>query len=122
MPESVRLSAFIQDHFRSVWTLEILLFLRNSATDSWSREQVVQSLRASDSLVSQSLRELVAGGLVLCDEDGAARFSPATADLEKLAADVDDLYTRKPGAVRRLIINSGTRLSAFSDSFRLRRD
>jgi hypothetical protein len=123
MPANADLAAFIRDHFRSVWTLELLLFLKENASTSWPSEALVQALRASDAIVSKSLDVLLAGGLIVSDSEGRVQYAPVTADLGKLVEETQLLYARKPDAVRRLIVSSaGAGLSAFAESFRLRRD
>ena len=122
MPANPALAAFIRDHFRSVWALELLLFLKNNSSAAWQNDALVQALRASDAIVTKSVDILVAGGLIILD-DGGARYSPATNDLRQLIDETEALYASKPDAVRRLIVSStGADLSAFADSFRLRRD
>ena len=122
MPANPALAAFIRNHFRSVWALELLLFLKNNSSTSWRNDALVQALRASDAIVTKSVDTLVAGGLIILDDSGA-RYVPATDDLRRLIDETQALYASKPDAVRRLIVlSSGADLSAFADSFRLRRD
>ena len=114
------IAAFIRNQFRSVWTLEVLLFLKSNPDTAYGSTELVQSLRASDAIVSSCLNMLQAGGLIVMDEQGAARYAPASAELGALADETEKLYAAKPDAVRRLIVmaaNSG--LAAFSDSFQL---
>ena len=114
------ITAFIRNQFRSVWTLEVLLFLKSHPDDSFQSADLVQRLRASDAIVSSCLNMLQAGGLIVMDEEGAARYAPASPELGALADETHKLYVAKPDAVRRLIVmeaNSG--LAAFSDSFQL---
>ena len=117
------IASFIRDHFRSVWSLELLLFLKRNAATGWSNDALVEALRASDAIVARSLESLLAGGLILTNDDGHSQYAPATNGLRKLVDDTQQLYDKKPDAVRRLIISSsGVGLSAFADSFRLWKD
>jgi hypothetical protein len=117
------IASFIRDHFRSVWALELLLFLKRNAATGWSNDALVEALRASEAIVAKCLEELLAGGLILTDDDGHSQYAPATDGLRKLVDDTQQLYDKKPDAVRRLIISSsGVGLSAFADSFRLWKD
>ena len=118
MPANPDLAAFIGDNFHSVWALEILLFLKNNPSTAWRRDSLVEALRASDLVVTKGLDTLQAGGLVVSENDGSARYSPASAHLRHLVDQTELLYAKKPDAVRRLIVSS-TGLSAFADSFRL---
>ena len=123
MPASDELADFIRHHFRSVWSLEVLLHLRRNPSRAWSRAELVDALRASQAVVATSLESLLAGGLILVERDGAARYGPAGADLQRLVEETDVLYARKPDAVRRLIVLSrDSAVSAFADAFKLRRD
>ena len=122
MPDATELAAFISDNFRSIWALELLLFLKDHAATAWQNEVLVQALRASDVIVSTSVESLLAGGLILTDKTGA-KYAPATEGLDELVEETQRLYARKPDAVRRLIVSSPTTgLSAFAESFRFRRD
>lgn len=123
MPSDPDLASFIRTQFPSIWSLEVLLFLRKNSSASWQNEQMVIELRASDLIITSALRSLHAGGLVILDDDGSARYSTATPDLDKLVSETEVLYRQKPGAVRTLIINTSSgALSAFSASFNFRRE
>jgi hypothetical protein len=122
MTASTELIEFIRTQFRSVWSLELLLFLKHNPQD-WLQRELVERMRASEAIVSSSLARLCAGGLIVWEQGGPARYCPASEDLAQMAHAVERLYASKPGAVRRVIVtNSTTDLQAFSDSFRLRRD
>ena len=123
MPASPELAGFIRDHFRSVWSLELLLFLKRHAEGGWGNEALVEKLRASDSVVATGIEVLLAGGLIVLEGDNLARYRPAGADLERLVGETEELYAKKPDAVRRLIVlSAGSGISAFAEAFRLRRD
>ena len=116
------IAAFLRDHFKSVWALELLLFLKEHDDESWTSEQLVAALRTSETIVSASLATLLAGGLV-SDDNGRVRYAPASNDLSRLVDVTQAMYAKKPDAVRRAIVSSSaTGLSAFADSFRLRND
>ena len=66
---------------------------------------------------------LVAAGLVTVEEDGEARYLPASDDIARLAEATQKLYAKRPDAVRRLIVMSSNEgITAFADAFRLRKD
>ena len=123
MPASQELAEFIRHHFRSVWSLELLLFLKREVDRAWPEDELVEALRASQAVITTSLDVLLAGGLIVREKDGLARYAPASSDLRRLVDETDSLYARKPDAVRRLIVSTAANgVSAFADSFRLRRD
>lgn len=122
MKANDELSGFIRSSFRSVWSLEVLLLLKRER-HFWSGPEIVDALRASELIVSQSLASLAAAGLVVLDEEGRARFAPASEALRHLVEEVETLYSKSPDAVRRLIVSaSASGLAAFADAFRLRKD
>ena len=117
------ISDFIRVTFRSVWALELLCILRKQPDRALSHAEMVAGLRGSDAVVTRSLASLLAAGLVLTEADGSARYAPAGASLDAQAAAAVDMYRVSPQAVRRLIISSANPgITAFADSFRLRKD
>lgn len=123
MPASQEVTEFIRSHFRSVWSLELLVHLRRNADRTWSTAQLVDVLRASEAVVATGVETLLAGGLILVEKDGGARYAPVSPDLDTRVGETIEVYGRKPDAVRRLIVlsaNSG--VTAFAEAFRLRRD
>jgi DNA-binding transcriptional regulator PaaX len=117
------IAAFLRAHFKSVWALELLLFLKADARRAWTGEQLVEALRTSETIVTTSLASLVAGGLIVDEPEGRVRYAPASDDLSRLVDVTQALYAKKPDAVRRVIVSgAATGLSAFANSFRLRND
>ena len=123
MPSEHDVAAFIRASFRSVWALELLCMLRQNRDRSLSREEMVAGLRGSDLVVMQGVDTLSAAGLVVGEEDGAARYQPASPQLVSLVEATERLYRTSPDAVRRMIVAaSNPGISAFADAFRLRKD
>ncbi|WP_114953281.1 hypothetical protein [Sphingosinicella terrae] len=123
MPSKQDVSSFIRATFRSVWALELLCFLRQNRGRSLSHEEMVAGLRGSDLVVTQSLEALSAAGLILVDADGSGRYQPASEALDKLVEKTEALYNTSPDAVRRMIVAAANpSITAFADSFRLRKD
>jgi hypothetical protein len=122
-PSNQDLDDFIRASFRSVWALELLRFLRQNRDRSLSHSEMVTALRGSDLVITQSVESLAAAGLVLTGADGAARYGPASDQLEEMADRAEGLYARSPDAVRRTIVaaaNPG--VAAFAAAFRIRKD
>lgn len=122
MPADEGLKRFISTSFRSVWSLELLLFLKRRP-GAYEREELIAALYGSELIVQQALDWLVAVGLAILDEQGRASYLPATPELASLVQRTEDLYGRKPDAVRRLIVaGAAPGLTAFADAFRFRKD
>ena len=116
-------AAFLRGHFKSVWALELLLFLKDHADEAWPDDALVTALRTSETIVSMSVGTLLAGGLIAKEADCAVRYAPASEDLSRLVDVTQALYAKKPNAVRRVIVGESTQgLSAFANSFKLRND
>jgi len=121
MPADEGLKRFISTSFRSVWSLELLLFLKRRP-GAYDREELIAALYGSELIVQQALDWLVAVGLAILDEQGRAAYHPATPELASLVERTEDLYGRKPDAVRRLIVaGAAPGLTAFADAFRFRK-
>jgi len=122
MTPQEEIASFVSTSFRSVWSLELLLLLKREP-GSHAVGELVGMLRASDLVVRHALADLVAAGLVAVDEQGRAAFAPASPHLSAMATGAEELYARRPDAVRRLIVSaSAPNLTAFADAFRLRKD
>jgi hypothetical protein len=116
------LARFIAASFRSVWSLELLLLLKREG-GLHTREELIRALRGSELVVAQALEGLVGAGLAVVDENGSASYLPISAEVGQLVDQAEDLYSRRPDAVRRTIVAAATPgLTAFADAFRLRRD
>ena len=116
------ISRFIRASFRSVWSLELLLLLKRERR-RWSHAEIVARLRASDLVVTQSVDNLTAAGLVDVDEAGEVAFAPVSDREVELVDETEDFYATRPDHVRRLIVGAATGgLAAFADAFRIRKD
>jgi len=123
MSQNHEIESFIRSTFRSVWSLELLIFLRKNNDRDWSREDLVAGLRASDSIVAQSVEALVAAGLIATEDEEKVRYLPVSEALDRRAREAEAFYSRSPDTVRRLIVMSASGgLAAFADAFRLRKD
>ena len=112
---------FIGSSFRSVWSLELLLLIK-SQNRSWSRPDLVSTLRASELVVNRAADELLAAGLLSIEGD-RVRYLPASDDVSRHVEEVEKLYAARPDAVRRAIVSSSASgATAFANAFRLRKD
>ena len=111
----------IGSSFRSVWALELLLLLKREPR-TWTPEELVSALRASDLVVNKALDELVAGGLVSVDDEGA-RYRPVSDEVARQIGEIEKLYAARPDAVRRAIVSAtSSGATAFADAFKLRKE
>jgi hypothetical protein len=117
------LQDFIQSSFKSVWALELLLFLKRHGDAPWATDDLVREMRGSEPVVMQSVETLQAAGLVARTADGRVLFAPASPGLRDLAEAAENAYIEKPTAVRRIILAApNEKLHTLADAFRLRKD
>jgi hypothetical protein len=118
---SDELRLFIGSSFRSIWALELLLILKREQR-VWPASELVDTMRASELVVSKALDGLVSAGLASLEEQGAV-YMPINDQVARCVDQLEQLYTVRPDAVRREIISaSASGANAFADAFRLRKD
>jgi DNA-binding IclR family transcriptional regulator len=123
MSDQGHLESFIGNSFRSVWALEVLQFLVEHTPTSFSAEELITALRVSDAVISQSVANLSAAGLVMVDGEGRIHLHAANENVSELVREAIDFYQKSPDKVRRLIVaQAAPGITAFADAFKLRRD
>lgn len=116
-------SSFIRSTFRSVWALELLCFVKEHQDRTWRCAELVDAMRSSDLVVSQSADTLVAAGLLVREAPDAIRYRPVSAQVDQLAGAAAELYAQRPDAVRRMIVSAASSsVSQFADAFKLREE
>lgn len=112
----------IETTFDSVWTLEVLLLLRDGGDRVWTASTLIDELRSSALVVRQSLARLQAAGLIAEEAHGTVRYAPASPVLDDLVARLEHQYRSRPASIRRLIVApSKSDLQSFSEAFMLRK-
>lgn len=115
------LTAFISSSIPSVWGLELLLFLRARQSERWSKAALLKELRASHTLVQQSLATFEAVGLLRRDDEDRWRYEPATPLLDQLCAALEARYRERPLSVIEAIAKApDDKLRSFADAFRIK--
>jgi DNA-binding GntR family transcriptional regulator len=92
----------VRQHIPSVWSLELLLLLRSRPGEAWRPDALVRELRASTPLIAGCLARLQEAGLAV-NEEGAWRFAPATAELERFCDHLSEAYQTRPVALINMI-------------------
>ena len=80
MPSQDQIESFIANSFRSVWALDLLRFLADRSGAYFSPAELVEAMRASDAVVSQSVGNLTAAGLAVIDGDEKVALHDASAE------------------------------------------
>jgi hypothetical protein len=114
---------FIRASFRSVWTVELLLFLRRHSGRAWTAAELVREMRASEFVVREGLMMLQAAGLVATESGWAYRYRPAFPHLDALVRQLDAVYRERPFSVMQMIFSApGDKLQTFAEAFKLKKD
>lgn len=121
MSEDADLAAFVREHMRSVWAVELLLLLRRDRERCWRPAELVAELRASTNLVTDNLTAFERSGLAVRDDDGCWRYAPAAAALNDLADRLEHAYRERPVAIINLIARPDP-IQGLADAFKWRGD
>ena len=117
------LLSFIQSSFKSVWSIEVLIFLDERRLEAFTAEQLILELRGSAPVVAQSVAMLQQSGLVAVDNASMVRYAPASPELAELGAAAVKAYKESPGQVRRAILSApNDKLHSLADAFLFKKD
>ncbi|AKU95481.1 hypothetical protein AKJ09_02145 [Labilithrix luteola] len=125
-PIANEVEALLRDRIESLEQLELLLLLREHASESWLPSKAGVELGLAEPMATQALEHLVRGGLIVerSTESGRAfRYAPISAALVEAAGELARAYTERRGEVmRQLSANAVARVRAaasrmFSYSF-----
>lgn len=112
-------TALLRKHVPSVWTLELLLLLRNQPDRLWTGPQLVQELRASSRLVSDNLARLERAGLA-APHGSQWRWAPASPVLSDFCDALEAAYRERPVAIINLIVSPQDPIQGLADAFKFK--
>lgn len=122
MTSDADLAAFVREHVRSVWALELLLALKRDPERCWGVDDLVRELRASHMLVTQNLQGFERGGLAMRGDAGCYRYAPAAPVLDQLCTQLEAAYRERPVAIVNLIAKPADPLQSLANAFKFRGD
>jgi hypothetical protein len=112
---------FVQNWISSVYSLELLLLMRRERGKAMQPADLVRELRSSPMAVAQALQELKAAGLISESPGGSCTYAPASAEHERVVADIERTYAVKPITLVKAIMSApNQKLRMFSDAFRIK--
>jgi hypothetical protein len=120
-----KLLQFIRQWVPTYQAAEVLLFFAAHPEACFKPEEIVVGMRPTV-VTMPAVREyaalLVASGTIV-EQDGGFRYLPATRELEEAIGELAHAYNERPvtliGTIYRI---ADSKIQAFSDSFKLRRD
>ena len=117
-----RILDFIRSSVKTVWSLELLLFLRRYANRAWTPDELIRELRSNRNIVTEALAAFVQGGVVREEESGF-RYGPATGEFDRVVEELAIEYAERPTAVVNAIVEAqSNKLQDFANAFRIKRD
>lgn len=122
MSEQPELAAFVREHVRSVWAVELLLLLRRDRERRWAAADLVRELRASTPLVNDNLQRFERSGLAVREDGDLWRYAPAAPVLDQLAERLEAAYRERPVTVINLIAAPPDPVQGLADAFKFRGD
>ena len=121
MTADAELAAFLREHVRSVWGVELLLVMKRDAARGWTPAALVAELRAATGLVADTLQRFERAGLVTADDTGSYRYRPAGPALAALCDRLEAAYRERPVTIVNLIAAPRDPLQSLADAFRFKR-
>jgi hypothetical protein len=118
---SDRLRTFIHTCVKSIWGLELLLYLRAHDDRWWNVAALTRELRASEPVVRGALRLLRTAGLIREDDKGCVQFGPISSELDGLVREMAYIYATHPVEVSEEIYAADRNIQHFADAFRLKK-
>ncbi len=117
---------FLLASIDSIAQLEGLLWLRAQAGRGWDAATVARHLYIADEDAAVLLGRLAQRGLIAIEDAADLRhyvYRPASEELDAMVARIDDLYRHHLIPVTHLIhAKHKSRIEAFANAFRLRKD
>jgi predicted transcriptional regulator len=124
VPKSVQ--QFIVKFIHSISELEVLLLLRDRASQHLTAEDIGKALLMHRPAIEPRLESLRASNLITVQESAGIRYyqyAPQTSDLKQATEEVAQWYSTHPVAITTLIFSKPIdKMRVFADSFRLRKE
>ena len=100
---------FIRAELGSLYALDLFLLIKRARNRSWQPADLVRELRSSRTAVAEALGRLVQAGLVVEKPPGSYLFAPTSPERERLAGEIERVYTSKPISSLEAIAAAGTK-------------
>jgi hypothetical protein len=117
-----RLLEFIRSVIKSVWALELLLFLRRHSGRRWTSDELIRESRSSRIIVNETIKVFVQAG-ILSQDDIGCQYIPVNAELVSLIDEIAREYEERPVSIVNAIVREQSgKLQDFANAFRIKRD
>ncbi|MCK6591019.1 MAG: hypothetical protein HUU21_01170 [Polyangiaceae bacterium] len=122
IPDDVK--QFIYRYISSVMQLEVLLFLLNHSSQTWSVSALVREFRVDQGWIENELEDLCTVGLLKTsmNPERTYQLMPASADQERALQGLAKAYADRRVTVTSLIYSKPVdNIRVFADAFKLRK-
>ncbi|HZB94014.1 MAG TPA: hypothetical protein VE397_21375 [Stellaceae bacterium] len=119
---SPNVERFLRRHVKSMWHLELLILLQRDRSRAWTIAELVQELRASTLVVTDSLISLTQAGCLVAMPADRYRYAPDSVAIAAAIDAVIEAYANFPVAVKKVIWEGfPSRMGLFADALRLKK-
>jgi hypothetical protein len=94
---------YIQAHFTSVWSLDLLVLLAQDRNRIWSSADLVREMRSSALCIANAVNDLKNIQLIEEAAPGRYRLAPRPPKFAARVAAIQNIYAAKPAVVLRTI-------------------
>ena len=121
---SAEIIRFIQEHIKTVASLDILLLMYRNPTREWTAEGIAVDLRTNPITVRGFLDFFVEKGLITRIADNRYQYRASAAALDSNVAALAREYSMRPVTVVNTIYSApgDDKLQSFADAFKLKKD
>lgn len=120
IPKDIR--NFLTDCIETVSQLELLFFILENKSKSWTADSISKELRTHPSMALKQMEILFAKG-ILSKENESYSYKPQTKKLEEDIKQLFDLYHERPVAIVTYIYTKPEdKLKGFADAFKFKKD
>lgn len=117
---SVEVKTFIRRHIHSIALLDVLFYLKHHSQKAWTPTEVSTEMRSNPGYARSQLEQLVALGLVVCENE-AYRY--ATSDMAAMAEELEIVYNSRRSSVINYIYSQPIdSIRDFADAFKIKKD
>jgi hypothetical protein len=120
IPKDIR--NFLTDCIETVSQLELLFFILENKSSSWTADLISKELRTHPSMAAKQMEILFTKGILSKEEDKFS-YGPQTTKLEENINQLYDLYHERPVAIVTYIFTKPEdKLKGFADAFKFKKD
>jgi hypothetical protein len=113
---------FLDKHISTVWSLELLLLMRQNPSRIWTAADLAKELRASAPVITRVVPPLLVAGIVV-EAEGGWRYAPQRGEVDDTIERLESLYKQLPvRIIRHIALAPHREAQSFADAFKFRKE